>query len=164
MSFYKQFNSLSSKFSCMDQKVLLHLFKMHAMCFYGVESWFCKLFKKDLNNISIPYHKAIKRICKRSYYDSNHECLEMANLPIFKHLVAKRLISFAFSICHTDSPCLTNHKPFLRYQSAFSREIIKLFARDYQVPNVFDNPLCAIHARIDYVQRTEPRSTGFQVG
>jgi len=61
MSFYNQFNCLKSKFSCMDQKVLLH-----AMCFYGVESWFFKLFKKDLNKISIPYHKAIKRIYKRS--------------------------------------------------------------------------------------------------
>ena len=164
MSFFKQFNSLYCKFSCMDQKVLLHLFKMHAMCFYGVESWFIKLYKKDLNNISIPYHKAIKRACKRNVYDSNHECLEMANLPIFKHLVAKRLISFAFSIGDTDSPCLANHKPYLRFQSTFSREIKKLFSQDYQIHDVFDNPLCAVNARIDYVQRTEPRSMGFEPG
>ena len=73
----------------MDQKVLIHFFKLHAMSFYGVETWFMKLHTKDLNNISIAYHKAIKRICNKILNDSNHECLERVYLPIFKILVAK---------------------------------------------------------------------------
>ena len=32
------------------------------------------------------------------------------------------------------------------------------------IANVFDNPLCAIHARIDYVQRAEPRTGGYDPG
>ena len=69
----------------MDQKVLIHLFKLQAMSFYGVEAWSMKLQTKDLNNITIAYHKAIKRICNKRAYDSNHECFERVNLPIFKH-------------------------------------------------------------------------------
>ena len=41
--------------------------------------------KKYLKNISVPYHRAIKRTCGRNSYDSNHEYLEQVNLPIFKH-------------------------------------------------------------------------------
>ena len=56
----KQFYSLHNKSHCMDQKVLIHLFKLRAISICGVETWFIKLHTKDLNNISIPYHKAIK--------------------------------------------------------------------------------------------------------
>ena len=32
--------------------------RMYAMSFYGIETWFMKLHKKDLNNISIVFeHK-----------------------------------------------------------------------------------------------------------
>ena len=60
------------------------------MSFHGVETWFLKLHTKDLNNISIAYHKANKRMCNEGQYDSNLECLERVNLPNFKHLVAKK--------------------------------------------------------------------------
>ena len=49
-------------------------FKLHAMSFYGVETWFMKIRTKGLNTISIAYHKAIKRMCNKRPYDSNHEC------------------------------------------------------------------------------------------
>ena len=88
--FFKQVYSLQNKFNCMDQKVLIHLFKLQAMSFYGVETWFMKLITKCLNSISIAYHKAIKRMCNKRPYDSNHEYLEWVNLPNFKHSVAKK--------------------------------------------------------------------------
>ena len=82
-SFFKQFFSLNNKFYCMDQKVLISLIKLHAMSFYGVETWFIKLHTKGLNNTPIAYDKAIKRTCNRRAYDSNHDCLERVNLTIF---------------------------------------------------------------------------------
>ena len=36
LSFFKQFYSLFCKFNYMNLNVLLHLFKTHAMCFYGI--------------------------------------------------------------------------------------------------------------------------------
>ena len=148
----------------MDQKVLINLFKLNAMSFCGVEIWFMKLHTKDLNNIAIAYHKAIKRMCNKRPYDSNHECLERVNLPIFKHLVAKKLINFAFSLFQSNSPCLSSHKYYFRAYSNYGKEIKKLFYEKYQIPDVFDNPLCAVIARIEFIQRTEPRSIGFDPG
>jgi len=89
---FKQHNSIYQKFRFVDTNVLLYLFRMHAMSFYGIETWFMKLHKKVLNNISAVYHKAIKRICGRYSYDSNHECLEYARLPIFRHILARKYI------------------------------------------------------------------------
>ena len=80
------------------------------MSFYGVETWLVRLHTRDLTIISIAYHKAIKRMHNKIPYDSNHECLEKVNLPIFKHLVAKKLINFAFSSFQSNSLCLSNHK------------------------------------------------------
>ena len=46
-SFFKQFYSLYNILYCMEEKVLIHLFKQHAMSFYGVEACFMKLLTKD---------------------------------------------------------------------------------------------------------------------
>ena len=54
------------KFSLVDKKVLLHFFYLDAMSFHGAEIWFIKLNKKYLKNISLPYHKVIKRFCERN--------------------------------------------------------------------------------------------------
>ena len=51
-SFFKQFNSLYTKFYCMIQKVLIHLFTLHAMSFYGDETWFMKLHANDIKYIN----------------------------------------------------------------------------------------------------------------
>ena len=54
------------------------------MLSYAAETWYIKLNKRDLKNISVPYHKAIKRICGIKFNDNNHECL--------KHFLAKKQI------------------------------------------------------------------------
>ena len=68
---------------------------MHAMSFHGTETWFMKLHKKYLDNISVVYHKAIKRICCRNSYDSNHECLEYTCLSIVKNFLGRKFICYA---------------------------------------------------------------------
>jgi len=134
------------------------------MSFYGIETWFLKLYDKDLKRISVPYHRAIKRIYGRTDYDSNHDCLDNAKLPIFKHLQAKKMISYAYRLFASKSPCVATHKYYLRHESVFSKQITKYFLERYQVDNIFDNPLCAILSRIEFVQRTEPRSLGYDPG
>ena len=127
MSFFKQFHSIHNNFHCVDQEVQINLFELHVMSFYGVETWFMKLHTKDLNNISIAYHKAIKRMCNKRPYDSNHECLKRVNLPIFKYLFAKKLINFAFSFFQSNSPCSSSDKYYFRAYSNYGKEIEKLF-------------------------------------
>ena len=53
LAFFKQFNSIYNKFSFVDKNVLLHIFQLHAMSFYGAEAWYIKLNKKTLK--TFPY-------------------------------------------------------------------------------------------------------------
>ena len=55
-------------------------------------------------------------------------------------------------------------KHYLKYSSVLRNSIERFFSENYQVPNVFDIPLCSIISRIDFLQRTEPRSVGYETG
>ena len=38
------------------------------------------------------------------------------------------------------------------------------FSDNYQIIDDFDKPMCALISQIDYVQRNEPRSSGYDQG
>ena len=45
--------------------------------------------------------------------------------------------------------------------------MVRILKRKYetcQIPDVSDNPLCAVMAGIEIIQRAEPRSVGFDPG
>ena len=154
-TFFKQHISKYQKFSYVDTNVLLYLFRIHAMSFYDIETWFIKLHKKDLNNISVLYHKVIKRICGRNSYYSKHECLEYTRLPIFKHLLAWKFVCYAHRLFMSKNPSPLIHKHYLKYNSVFRNSLERFFSENYRVTNVFDNPLCSIISRLYFVQRTD---------
>ena len=56
------------------------------------------------------------------------------------------------------------HEDYLKYNSVFRSRLERFFSETYQVTNVFDNPLCSIISRVDFVQRTKPRSVGYESG
>ena len=149
--------SIYQKFRYVDTNALLYLFRMHVMSFCGIETSFKKILKKDLNNISVVYHKAIERICVRNSYDSNDECLEYARLPIFKHFLVRKFICFAHRLFTSKRPCLMVHKHYLKYKSFLRKSPERFFSENYQVIKVFVNPLFSILSRIEFVQRTKPR-------
>ena len=124
----------------MDQRVPIHLFKLYTMFFYGVETRFMKLATKTLNNMSTAYHKAIKLMCKKRPYHSNHDCLERVNLSIFKHLVAKKLIIFAFTAFQSNGPCFSNHQYYFRAYSNYVRKLKNFLLEKYLSTDVLDNP------------------------
>ena len=90
IAFFEQYSSTYYKISFVDNNVILHLFGLHAMSFHGAETWYMRLNKKNLKNISVPYQGAIKRDCVRNWYANNRECPEQVNLPVFKHSIAKK--------------------------------------------------------------------------
>ena len=108
------------------------------------------------------HHKAVKLIWGRNSYDSNHECLHYARLPIFKQLHARKSICYAHRLFTSKSPCLTMNKHYLKNNSVFRNILERFFSENYHVTNVFDNPMCSIISRIDFVQRTKPRSVGYE--
>ena len=72
-------------------------------------------------------------------------------------MLAKRLVFCFFRVSNSDSLYLRPLSYYFRYMSCFRKSLIDLFRDNYGIHDVFDNPLCAILARIDYVQKHEPR-------
>ena len=156
-SFLKQFNGMYSKFYFVDRSVLFYLFKSYTSSFYGIEVWYEKILGYQLNRISVAYHKAVKRICGNNVWDSNHDACDTVGVHIFRHLLAKKLVCFWHRICNSRSSCLFNLRYYFRYNSCIFNKISSIFHANYSV-DISSNPLCAILARIQYVQRNEPRS------
>ena len=120
-----------------------------------------KIHTKYLSNILIAYHKTIKCKCNKRPYDTKHDCLENVNLPIFKHLVATKVINFPFSIIQSNSPCLSSHKYYFCVHSNCYNEIKKFLYEKYLNHDVVDNPSCAVLACIQFNQRHEPQTIIF---
>ena len=156
-TFLKQFNGLYSKFNFANHNVLFYLFKSFTSSFYGIDTWFEKIKVSQLSKISVTYHRAIKRLCGKNLWDSNHEACETVGVPIFKHLLSKRLLCLWQNLCTTKNACMGTLKYFFRSNSFIFSRLNKLFKDDYNV-DIMLNPLCAVLARIEFVQRNEPRS------
>ena len=71
---------------------------MYLMSFYGMELWYPNLTKSNLYKMSVGYHKAVKRLVGLNVWDGNHDACAVAEVPIFKHLFARRLISFFINL------------------------------------------------------------------
>ena len=129
-SFLQQFNSMYSKFYFSNKEILCFLFRSYCTNFYAAELWFNKeKSSKELDTISITYHKALKRILGLSKWDNNHNACEMTGFPIFKHFINSKLISFLFSIIKSKSPCLTTLKEYFKHDSfilKYTQEIFHL--------------------------------------
>ena len=83
----------------------------------------------------------------------------MTGLPIFKHLINKRTLSFLLLILNSKSPCVA--APLLHYyktESSILYNIKKIFADIYNVNNILEYDLKELKSIIDYTQTTEPRS------
>ena len=158
-SFLQQFNSMYSRFNFCDIETLSFLFKSYCSSFYASELWFNReKAKKELDTLSIVYHKAIKRVVNLSKWDNNHDACCLANLPIFKHFLNNKLINFVFSIINSKSPCIANLKTYFVRDSFLMKYTQEIFTSLYEVENVLNNDLAALKSRINFVERNETRS------
>ena len=158
-SFLKQFNGMYYKFHYMENSVLQYLFKTFTSSFYGAELWYGSSCYRTIEKIAITYHKAVKRVARRNVWDSNHEACNIVGVQIFKHLIAKRSVCFYYSMLKSKSPCIKPYQNFIRNRSLARSELDNLFVRNYGVTNFYNNPLCALISRINFIERTEPRSS-----
>ena len=156
-TFLRQFNSIYYRFYRSKGQVLNHLFRSHAMTFYGMETWSHNLTKQSLRKVSVAYHGAVKRTCGMNKWDGNHVACETVGVDTFKHLHARRLISYTYALLNSRSPCLVHLSNYFRFMSQISSNVEKFFRDNYQLANVYSYPLCAVIARIQFVQRNEPR-------
>ena len=122
-----------------------------------METWFDNPSRKSLKKIAVAYHNSVERVCGLNQWDGSHVACETVGVNIFRHLHARRLIGFVYNLFSSSSPCIAQMRSYFRFRSNISETVAKIFSEDYQLMNVFCNPLCAIIARIYYVERNEPR-------
>ena len=158
-SFLKQFNSMYQKFNFLPVEILSFLFKTYTTSFYGINLWFQHEIKNVfVRKLEVAYHKAIKRVLGMDFWRSNHDACELMNIDLFKHFLTKRMINFYFSAISS------NCRMFIKLRYHFmlsSRLFISLkhrFRKFYQIKDIIGNDKDALLARIDFIQRNEPRS------
>jgi hypothetical protein len=158
-AFLKQFYSIYRKFNFLDFKVMKFLFESHAMSFYGSELWYdTSGCKNDFKVLGITYHKAVKKMKKFPWRESNHYTCNTAGLPVFKHLINRKVISFLTNILNTSSICMMPLKAYYKYDSQISKCVNETFSNEYGLDNALDNDLDAIKSRIKFVQNQRNNS------
>ena len=95
-AFIKQFNGLYCIFNYLERETLAYLFRTYTSSFYGNESWFYNIIKKNIYRIGVAYHKAVKMISFLNIWDSNHLACSNIRPNIFCHVYAKRMITHVF--------------------------------------------------------------------
>ena len=156
-SFLKQFNAMYSKFNFVSNDIMYFLFKSYTSSFYGIDVWFDRIPYSRLRRVSVPYHKAVKRICNMNVWDSNHDACDLVGVLTFKHIHALRLVCFWHKLCQSKSMCLGNLNYYFRFNSCIYRKLKSMFLEAYSV-DISRNPLCSIKSRIKFVHNHEPRS------
>ena len=160
-SFLAQFNSMYYKFNFLDRSQIIFLFNSFCKSFYGSELWSSNLNKRgSFDSISVAYHNALKKILNLSKWHNNHLAAEMSNMLLFKHFLSEKIVCHFISIVRNPSPCLRELKTYLLYKSSMSLHVRNHFMNVYSINNILLQPLCAIKARIKYVQRNE-QSSGY---
>jgi hypothetical protein len=159
LSFLAQFNSLIRKFNKCDKKVFLHLFNSYCMSFFGSELWFSyknctALFKQ----VSISYHKAVKKILGISYRESSHLACEMSGLLTFNNFINLKKILFVRRLVTLPNMFMSSIRSHLLYFSSITESIRCLALNKYNLGNFFEDDTHALRARVFFVDRREPRS------
>ena len=158
-AFLKQFNGFYSKYNFLDSEILYFLFRTYTSSFYGSNLWFEQnLTTNGLRNISVTYHKAVKRTAGLKTWDNNHDACNIVNVNIFRHLVAKRMLNHFFNIINSKNSTFRSLRYFFMFDSKIKSCMDNIFSNWYNVQEFMHNDRSALISRINYVERTEPRS------
>ena len=95
--------------------------------------------------------------CGLNKWDGNHLARKILNVSIFEHLLAERIKTFYRRIISSTSTSLKELKYYYFSRSLLAVRLRKYFIEKHSIDiDAFGmNIICA---RIDFVQRTEPRS------
>ena len=73
----RQYNSMYHRFNFAYKDIIYQLFNTYLSSFYGIEMWFNEINRnKAFHNVSVRYHKTVKRIAGLCTWDSNHLAYE----------------------------------------------------------------------------------------
>ena len=129
-AFLRQFNGFYSKFSFLNGSELYYLFKTFSTSFYGANLWFEAKFSTNLiRNISVSYHKAVKKTAGLKPWDSNHQACTTVQINIFQHLWIKRMVNHFFSLVNSENTIIKGLKYYFYMQSNFKNFLSCVFSK-----------------------------------
>ena len=154
--FYGDFNSLLRKFSFASVDVKLYLFKQFCIQFYGADLWFYdKKCKQALHQLTVGYHKAIKKLLGVSTHESNHFVCQESSLFTFEHLLNKLKLFLILRVFNDPCAFIEKTLNFLVLSSVLLNEIRDIFIHNYEIELLFEQDREALISRIVYVQSHE---------
>jgi hypothetical protein len=154
--FYNEFNSLIRKFPSVDTEVLSTLFDSYCGCFYGSELWINTIgCKTVLKEFEVGYHKAMKKIHKLKWWDSNHDLFNKLNVFLFKHKIFYDKLMYVHKILSEPCKLFKKNMYFYNYLSISVNDVYKTLLNDYSVISILDNDKQALKSRIMFVQCRE---------
>ena len=118
--------SAIARFNIVSREIIYHLFKIYSSYFYGIELYETY---RTFHNVSVGYHKVVKRIAGLYTRDSNNLACESVGVNIFKHLQAKRIFNIYLWITKYENKSMKSFKYYFCYKS-FIRNIAKIFFND----------------------------------
>ena len=158
-AFLSQFHSMHNKFKFLDRKEIFFLFKNFSTSFCGVNLLYHHCVKEThLRKISVAFHKAVKRVTGLDVWSSNHVACEVVGISVFRHLFFKRMFKFFLSLIASELPLFNRLRYFFWSSAVIKTRVDEIFNERYGIVNFLRNDFKALFARIDYVERNEPRS------
>ena len=110
---------------------------------------FVKLHKKEASNVSAACHNAIKSFSCCESFDGNHECLSMFVYHVSSTFLLDFFLLKYFSL---QKAHVLRTMDITDIHFCFRSSLGRFFNENYQVINVFNNPLCSVLSRINFVQ------------
>ena len=148
-AFLRQFYSFFSKFSGCSLNLKFKLFGIYCTSFYGSSLWTNRKGAiAEFKSSTVTYHKAIKKILGVPYWFSNHDVCNHTQRFTFENLVNLNIFNFLHQINNSISPCLTQIRNYLLYESKFACEANQIARENYSFDNVLNNDMHAISSCI----------------
>ena len=85
-------------------------------------------------------------------WENNHDACKAVEVHIFKQFYVNLRAAFMFSLPKSNSPCVLQLKHYFQLKSFAADSIREYFLQEYQVLDVFSNPLCAINSKINFAE------------
>ena len=157
--FLKQFNAFYHKFNFLPSDIIYFMFRTYTTTFYGCNTWFEQSINdNNIRKIAVCYHKAVKKIAGKLPWDSNHESCSIVNVNIFKHLLVKRIYNHFCSLIKQGNGICASLKYYFMFESQINAKLTNMFQNKYDLIDYKYNDNGAVRARIDFIERHEPRS------
>ena len=154
--FYAQFNMVLRNFHFSDIYVQMFLFRQFCLQIYGCELWFGGSYSTTLlKDFAVGYHKAVKKILKLSYHESNHYACQEAQVFTFKHFIHKCKITAALRVLNRPCNFIQKILGFFKVSSKFLQDVYCILNDFYNIDSLLYNDIQAIISRISFIQNHE---------